>query len=95
MKRKDLIEAVAKRAGLRRDQAHQAVEALVDVIGDTLARGRTLRLRRLGEFSAVFWPGRIMNDPVSRKPHYVDGRGMVKFRPDATLRRRARGAFES
>ncbi|MEM8576758.1 MAG: HU family DNA-binding protein [Pseudomonadota bacterium] len=49
MRKKELIEAVVSRSGIKKKDAKPVVEAMLDVLGDALADGRELNLQPLGK----------------------------------------------
>jgi len=46
--KKDLLEKVSAKAGVRKAQARPIVEAMLDVLGAALVRGETLKLQPMG-----------------------------------------------
>ncbi|MEM8981063.1 MAG: HU family DNA-binding protein [Pseudomonadota bacterium] len=49
LKKKDLIDAVVGRSGLKRHEAKAATEALLAILGETLAEGKDAQLPPLGK----------------------------------------------
>lgn len=49
MKKKELIEAIVERSGIKKKDAKPVIEAMLDVLGKTLAEGRELNLQPLGK----------------------------------------------
>ena len=49
MKKKDLIQAVVERSGVKKRDAKPAIEAALAILGDALAEGRDLNLAPLGK----------------------------------------------
>ena len=50
MVKNDIVNAVAKASGVGRQKATQAVEAIIDVLRQTLTRGERIELRGFGVF---------------------------------------------
>lgn len=48
LKRKELVELVAEKAGLQKSKVKPAVEAMIAVLGDAIAEGRTVNLQPMG-----------------------------------------------
>ena len=48
MVKNDIVNAVAKTAGLERQKATQAVETIIDVLREALSRGERIELRGFG-----------------------------------------------
>ena len=49
IKKKELIDLVVERSGLKKKDAKPAVEAVIDVLGELIAEGRDLNLPPLGK----------------------------------------------
>lgn len=49
IKKKDLIDLVVERSGLKKKDAKPAVEAVIDILGELMAEGRDLNLPPLGK----------------------------------------------
>lgn len=49
MKKKELIDAVVARSGIKKKDAKPVVEAMLAVLGEELARGRELNLQPMGK----------------------------------------------
>jgi len=53
VKKKDFIEKVVERSGIKKKDAKPVIEAMLAELGDALARGETLALRPLGKVKVV------------------------------------------
>ncbi|MEM1234303.1 MAG: HU family DNA-binding protein [Pseudomonadota bacterium] len=49
LKKKELVERVTAAAGLKKPQARAAVEAMLDILGETIAKGEAMNLEPLGK----------------------------------------------
>ncbi|MEL7097871.1 MAG: HU family DNA-binding protein [Pseudomonadota bacterium] len=49
MNKKELIEAVVARSGIKKKDAKPTIEAMLDVLGEALAEGRELNLQPMGK----------------------------------------------
>lgn len=49
LKKKELLEAVVAKSGVKKKDAKPVVEAMLSILGDTLAEGRELNLQPLGK----------------------------------------------
>ncbi|WP_245723249.1 HU family DNA-binding protein [Lutimaribacter saemankumensis] len=49
MKKKELIDVVVKRSGIKKKDAKPVVEAMLAVLGEELARGREMNVKPLGK----------------------------------------------
>lgn len=51
LKKKELIEAVVERSGIRKKYAKPAVEAMIDILGEAITEGRELNLQPMGKIT--------------------------------------------
>lgn len=51
LKKKELIETVVLRSGVRKKYAKPAVEAMIDILGEAIGQGRDLNLQPLGKIT--------------------------------------------
>ncbi|APX11237.1 hypothetical protein BWR18_05700 [Tateyamaria omphalii] len=65
MRKKELVEAVVARSGLKKKDVKPAVEATLAVLGDALKEGRTLNLEPMGKVK------------INREKMLASGRMMV------------------
>ena len=63
MTKAELIQAIADRTDLNRAQAKVALEALVDIVTETLRRGEEVRLVDFGSFTPVDRPAGLSRNP--------------------------------
>jgi DNA-binding protein HU-beta len=90
MNKRQLTEAVARRSNLTRQEAHIALEALVDVIAETLAGGDEVILKDFGRFGVHEVPPYTIRHVQTRWPQLVSGVRLPVFKSSAALRRRLR-----
>jgi DNA-binding protein HU-beta len=90
MNKRQLTEAVARRSNLTRQEAHIALEALVDVIAETLAGGDEVILKDFGRFGVHEVPPYTIRHVQTRRPQLVSGVRLPVFKSSAALRRRLR-----
>lgn len=85
MNKTQLIDVVARRAGISRTQARDTVDTLVDTICDTLARGERVAITGFGTFIITDKETRRGVNPRTLMPMTIDARRCVKFRPAPVL----------
>ena len=51
LKKRELIDAVVERSGVRKKYAKPAVEAMIDILGEAISEGRELNLQPLGKIT--------------------------------------------
>ncbi len=78
LKKKDLIEAVVARSGIKKRDAKPAIEAMLAILGEALADGRELNLQPLGKLKVTRLKkggnGQIINARV-RQPENAENTG--------------------
>lgn len=62
MKKQELLNKVADRAEMRKNQVKPVVEAMLEILGETLREGRNLNLPDLGKVKQ----NRVKESPVAR-----------------------------
>jgi DNA-binding protein HU-beta len=85
MNKNDLIAAVAEATGLSKGDATKAVDAMLDVIGNTLRDGNEVRLVGFGTFSVSARAasegrnprtGETIKIPASKRPKFSAGKAL-------------------
>ena len=85
MNKNELISAVAEKADLTKAQAGDAVEALFDIISDSLKGGDEVRIIGFGNFSVTERAategrnprtGETIQIPASKTPKFKAGKGL-------------------
>ncbi|WP_319531657.1 HU family DNA-binding protein [uncultured Cohaesibacter sp.] len=85
MNKNELISAVAEKAELTKAQAGEAVDALFDIIADTLKSGDEVRVIGFGNFSVTERAategrnprtGDTIQIPASKTPKFKAGKGL-------------------
>ncbi|WP_119307551.1 HU family DNA-binding protein [Cohaesibacter haloalkalitolerans] len=85
MNKNELISAVAEKADLTKAQAGEAVDALFDIISDTLKSGDEVRIIGFGNFSVTERAategrnprtGDTIQIPASKTPKFKAGKGL-------------------
>ncbi len=85
MNKSELIEAVAAKAGLTKSAAKAAVEAFVESVGETLAKGDKLALVGFGTFSVSEKAARQGINPATKKAITIPAKKVAKFKAGAEL----------
>ena len=82
----ELVNQVAKGAGLTKAQAHRAVDSMLNSIRSTLAKGASVNLVGFGSFVVVQRKARKGRNPRTGKVMTIPARKVVRFRPGRQLR---------
>ena len=86
MNKKELIEAVAEKAGMPRAQAARAVDATLAAVADALAAGQKVQLLGFGTFEAKVRPARQGRNPRTGETLEIAESKNVGFKAGSALR---------
>lgn len=86
--KRDLVEGVAQRTGLKRPVVKDLFQVFLDVMGAELAAGHRLEFRDFGVFEVRSRAARVAQNPKTLKPVVVPARLTVKFKAGRELRAR-------
>lgn len=84
--RADLVEAIARRAGLQRNEANRVLGSLLEHIEHSLIEGETVKLSRFGNFAVRAKRQRVGRNPKTGEEVPITPRRVVTFRPSQMLR---------
>jgi DNA-binding protein HU-beta len=85
MNKGDLISKIADDAGLTKVQASAALDAVVDGVTSTLAKGDKLTLVGFGTFSVTHRAARKGRNPQTGNEINIAAKNVVKFKPGKDL----------
>ena len=88
MTRADLAEAVHREIGLPRQESGELVEAVLDMISDTLVDGKQVKLSSFGSFVLRDKNGRVGRNPKTGEEVPIDPRRVLVFKPSQVLKER-------
>ena len=86
MNKKELIDAVAAKAGLPRTQAAHAVDATLAVLTEALNSGEKVQLIGFGTFEEKVRPARKGRNPRTGEELDIPASRSVGFKPGSLLR---------
>jgi DNA-binding protein HU-beta len=86
MNKQELIAAVADAAGLARNDAGRAVEAVIDTISDALKRGDEVRLVGFGTFTVSKRKASTGRNPRTGEPMEIKASAQPKFKAGKNLK---------
>lgn len=84
--RADLVEALARRAGLQRADANRLLTSLLSRVEDALVEGKTVKLSRFGNFAVRAKRQRVGRNPKTGEEVPITPRRVVTFRASQMLR---------
>ena len=91
MNKGELVSAVADKAGLKREQASQAIEATLDSIAGALTRGEEVKLVGFGSFVVTKRAAGEARNPRTGETVKVEESMVPKFKAGAGLRQAVNG----
>lgn len=85
MNKGDLINKIAEEAGLTKAQASDALNAVLNGVGDTLKDGGKVTLVGFGTFSVSQRDARTGRNPQTGETINIPSKKVVKFKPGKEL----------
>ncbi|MEX6507759.1 HU family DNA-binding protein [Jiella sp. M17.18] len=86
MNKNDLVSAVSEKAELSKQQAGAAVDAVFDVIQESMAKGDDIRLVGFGTFSVTHRAASKGRNPSTGAEVDIPARNVPKFAPGKGLK---------
>ena len=86
MNKTQVVEAVAKAAGLTKKDAGAAVEAVLGTIGGALKKGQTVQFTGFGSFVVVKQKARMGINPQTKEKIKIAATKVPKFRAGKGLK---------
>jgi DNA-binding protein HU-beta len=84
----DIVKAVAAKVGLTKKKAAEAVDALFDLIKETLCRGEKIQFVGFGKFYVKSRPSRQGRNPKTGKAIQIPAKKVPVFKPAGDLKER-------
>jgi DNA-binding protein HU-beta len=86
MSKADIIEGMAKKAGISKKAAGEALDAALDGIVKSLKGGKEVRLIGFGTFSVAARKARQGRNPRTGKPVKIAATKIARFKAGASLK---------
>ena len=86
MNKKELIAAVAEKAGITKEDAKKAVEAFTEVVADALKAGEKISLVGFGTFEVSERPARTGRNPMTGEEIEIAASKAPKFKAGKALK---------
>ena len=86
MKKADLVDALANKSGLAKNQVQDVVEGVLEMIADGLTKGEKVDLRGFGTFSVRQSKARTGRNPQTGAPIEIPARKVAGFKPGKELK---------
>lgn len=85
MNKTELVNAIAEKAGISKNDAKNALNATIEAIGEAMAANDKIALVGFGTFAVVEKPERQGINPRTKEPMTFPAHKVVKFKAGAEL----------
>lgn len=85
MNKQQLIDEIALRSDLNKSQAARALGSIIDIVGDTLAKGDNVALVGFGTFAVKERAARTGRNPQTGEPLTIEAAIKPTFKPGKDL----------
>ena len=85
MTKSEVVEAMAAKSGLTKADSSRALEAFMDVVGETLKKGDKITLTGFGSYSVSRREAREGRNPKTGLPVKIAARNSVSFKAGSKL----------
>lgn len=79
MNKTELIEAIAKKSGLKRTESERALSAAIEALTEAMAAGEKVQLMGFGSFEVKERAARTVRNPQTGEPVEVAAYNTVQF----------------
>ncbi len=91
MTKTDLVELIYERVGVSKKEAGEAVNAVLEIIKDSLRRGEKVKISGFGSFIVNQKRARRGRNPQTGDPIIIDSRCVLSFKASEVLKQRLCG----
>ena len=91
MNKSELIQALADKTGLTKVDTEKTLNALVEIVIDTVADGQEVALIGFGTFKAAHRPAREGRNPATGATIQIEASMQPKFTPGAAFKNKVNG----
>ena len=84
--RAEISERLVQTVGLTRQESADMLERVLDLIGEDLAKGNTVKLARFGNFVPLEKNPRVGRNPKTGVDAKISARRVITFRPSPKLK---------
>lgn len=85
--RESLARALKREMGLSLKQSAVLVEDMIDIIVESLASGKNIKIQRFGAFVLRHKKERMGRNPKTLEPAVISARTVVTFKASSTLKK--------
>lgn len=88
MKKSELIAVLAEQSGLKKVEAQKALDALIAIVGDELAKGEKVQIAGFGTFEVSERPAREGRNPRNGETLTIEASKAPRFKAGKALKDR-------
>lgn len=85
MNKKEMVDAMTAKSGMTKTDSKKALDAMLEVIGETLRNGESVSLVGFGSFNVIERPERKGVNPATKQAIVIPAKKAVKFKAGAGL----------
>lgn len=86
MSKADIVDKIAKDAGISKAASEKAVNAFIEAVTNSLKKGQTVTLIGFGTFSVGKRAARTGRNPKTGETIKIKAKKIARFRPGAALK---------
>ena len=86
MNKKDLIHAVAAKAGTTNVESAEILDSVLDTITESLRKGEAVQIMGFGTFKSIHRPEKMGKRPGTGVPMKIPARTLAKYVPSKSMR---------
>lgn len=91
MKKSELVDALAEKTGLNKNEAKKAFDALTEIVLDAAGKGQDIELGSLGKIKIVHKEAGSARNPATGEQMQVPAKNVAKFTVGKALKEAALG----
>ncbi|CAM3687520.1 DNA-binding protein HRm [Pseudomonas reidholzensis] len=93
MNKKQLVAAIAERAGISKILARKALDSILEAVGETLKQGKAVGIVNFGSFSVSQTKPRVGRNPRTKQRINIPSCNKPTFKAGQGLKRTVNPAF--
>lgn len=92
MNKKDISEIISRKLGIRKFEAYNFIDLLIEVINENLNRGEKIVISNFGKFDVVNRNKKKVINPNNKEIIIIPCKKVVKFSPSRNLKKKIMGS---
>ena len=86
MNKREFVDQLAEKAGFTKKDARKAIDSMIDIINETVAKNEAVNIAGFGKFEARARKDSVRMNPQTGKKINVPAKVVPAFKPGKTLR---------